>query len=481
MNLNGDAPRRNASSTRALKGILDAATDGYGRWRIPSGDLNFGAKWLKSLGYSRSNLKSEGVKGLIHPEDAAAFESQVQALIVGDVKALAIEIRFQTKSGDYRWFEIRGRATRNDRHGTPMEVAATVCGVTYDITDRKRTTNALEENEERLRLAIASGRMYAFEWEPATDLIKRSKESEAILGLSADKIHRTKQEIVEMVFEEDRDIYVRTIRSLSPKAPTYKMVFRLCRGDGNMLWLEESGRAFFNSDGAISKVVGMTNDVTEMRESERALRELSGRLISSQEEERQRIARELHDHIGQEMALLCVQAHRLSSSLSELESARGEAHRIYKKAKEIATEISKLSHRLHSTELDFLGLAMAAERLCRDFSNQSGLTMDFASAKMPSKLDISKTRCFYRILQEALQNISKHSHASGVRVRLDASNQLLTMEIQDNGIGFDLQKARVKAGLGLVSIRERLHLVGGRFTLTSKTGQGTTLAASVPI
>jgi signal transduction histidine kinase len=248
-----------------------------------------------------------------------------------------------------------------------------------------------------------------------------------------------------------------------------------------MLWLEESGRAFFNSDGAISKVVGMTNDVTEMRESERTLRELSGRLISSQEEERQRIARELHDHIGQEMALLCVQVHRLSSSQSDLESIQGDAQRIYKKAKDISTEISKLSHRLHSTELDFLGLTNAAERLCRDFSTQFGIAIDFASAKMPPKFDIHKTRCFYRVLQEALQNIAKHSRASAVRVRLDITNQGLTMEIQDNGVGFDLHRARFKAGLGLVSIRERLHLVGGRLTLNSRHGAGTTLAATVPI
>ena len=226
----------------------------------------------------------------------------------------------------------------------------------------------------------------------------------------------------------------------------------------------------------------MTLDVTETRQSERVLRELSGRLITSQEEERRRVARELHDHIGQELALLCAHAQRVDSGVAEQENtARADVHELYRKIKDIAVDVSKLSHRLHSSELDFLGLSSAADRLCRDFASQYSIDMDCQINNLPSQFDRVKALCFYRILQESLQNVVRHSRATRVLVELFGKGNEVTLKVVDNGIGFEVSSVRFGSGLGLVSMRERLNLVGGSLEITSREGHGTILTAKVAI
>jgi signal transduction histidine kinase len=143
--------------------------------------------------------------------------------------------------------------------------------------------------------------------------------------------------------------------------------------------------------------------------------------------------------------------------------------------------VSKLSHRLHSSELDFLGLSVAAERLCRDFANQYSIDLDYQIKNVPPRLDGAKSLCFYRILQESLQNVAKHSGATNVVVELNGKGNELILKIADNGVGFDLEKVRFASGLGLVSMRERLKLIAGRLEIDSEEGHGTRLVASVAI
>jgi PAS domain S-box-containing protein len=396
-----------------------------------------------------------------------------QAKVTGYFRA--IETPFRTKSGEIR--QALGTGTLIDIDGEQC-----LLSVAVDITDRKRALEALRDSEELLRIAIESGPMYAFEWDPNTDVIRRSRKSAAILDLTDDDAQHTQRELIEAIHPDDREQYLSLLGSLTPDKPAYKTVLRFIRSDQELVWLEESGRAFFEADGKIAKIVGMASDVTEARQSERVLRDLSGRLISSQEEERRRVARELHDHIGQELALLCVQAHRVDSGLSDEEhTLRSDVHELYRRIKEIATDVSRLSHRLHSSELDFLGLSAAADRLCRDFANQHGIDMDCQIRNVPSRLDGGKSLCFYRVLQEALQNVAKHGHATRVVVELLGKDNQLILKVSDNGSGFEVDKVRFESGLGLVSIRERLNLVGGRHTIHSKIGQGSTLTASVSI
>ena len=385
-----------------------------------------------------------------------------------------IDCAYRTKSGEVRM--VRGSASLVDVDGEPCMLA-----LVADVTERKHAEEALAESEERLQIAIDSGRMYTSVWNPESDVVVRSSQSGEILGVDDSEINSTEAQFIERIHPDDKEKYLHQIRSLSPENPNYKAVFRSIRRDGKTIWLDESGRAFFDPDGRIRKVISMASDVTAVRQSERRLRELSGRLISAQEEERRHIARELHDHIGQELALLCVQAQSLDSGVSALKhTTHADAHELYRRIKEIALDVSKLSHRLHSAELTFLGLMAATERLCRDFAGLHSIDMDYQIKDIPN-LSVEKSLCFYRILQEALQNVAKHSHATRVFVELQGKDNELVLKVVDDGIGFDLEKVSFASGLGLVSMRERLNLIDGQLEITSEQGCGTCLVATVAI
>jgi len=443
---------------------------------------------LAVLGYSAPD--SANHQGLlqkcIHADDRAVFDAQLEAHLAGRTPMLNCEFRLHTKGGLYRWFEIHGKIVRADRRGAAIELAYAVRDIHAAREQREellashKQLQAIVQSEERLRIALEAGHLYAFEWDISTDVVERPRQSAAILEDPDDSHPHTKQELLARIAPEDRDNYLTVIHSLTPEAAGYKVAFRLVQRDGHMAWFEESGKAIFAPDGTLRKVVGTTSDVTEVRQSERVLRELSGRLISSQEEERRRIARELHDHIGQELALICVQAQRIDSGAAEEEhTVRSDVHELYRKIKALSGDVSKLSHRLHSSELSFIGLAVAAERLCRDFGSQYNVDVDYQSKSLPPSIDSAKSLCFYRVLQEALQNVMKHSQATQVSVDLRAKNNELILVVNDNGRGFDVDNTGFDAGLGLLSMRERLNLVRGRFVISSKPGAGTRLTATV--
>ena len=428
--------------------------------------------YLEATGYNRGDLigKTPYEIGLwVDPEMRMEMVRNVRSKrVIRNLESL-----FQTKSGDIR--EALGSAALIELDGEPCMLS-----VVTDITEHKRAIEAFRESEERLRIAIEAGHMYAFQWDVATDVVDRSEQSTTMLELSDPGSRHTKQELIDQMVPEDRQQYADAIAAAAPERPDYKTVFRLLLKDGRTAWFEESGRAIFGDDGKLRKVIGITSDVTEARGSERALRELSGRLITSEEEERRRIARELHDHIGQEAALICVQAQRLDSGLADEEhTTRSEIRELYKRIKTLASDISKLSHRLHSSELTFLGLSVAGERLCRDFANQYGIDVDYHADPLPSTLDSAKSLCLYRVLEEALQNVAKHSHATRVTVEIKALENELALKVRDNGHGFDVEKTG--PGLGLLSMRERLNFVGGRFAITSTRGTGTLVTAFVTI
>jgi PAS domain S-box-containing protein len=219
-----------------------------------------------------------------------------------------------------------------------------------------------------------------------------------------------------------------------------------------------------------------------LREAETARRELARRLTSAQENERTRIARELHDHIGQSLAILRIQFLRAGRPVSGMP---GHLHpsvtELCEKLREVAGNVSRLSHELHSSELEYLGLATAVESHCREFSLQQKIKVDCTCEGLPKNMDSLLALSLLRIVQEALHNIAKHSDAKWARVAIKASPQTLSLIVEDDGVGFDAEDAQLSAGLGLISMRERIHLAGGDFNITSRPGKGTVILAQVPL
>jgi signal transduction histidine kinase len=225
-----------------------------------------------------------------------------------------------------------------------------------------------------------------------------------------------------------------------------------------------------------NRVLTIVRDMTESKRAAERHRDLAGRLIANQEAERQRIGRDLHDDLGQKLALL-------TSDIDELAARVGvEAERfreISSNAREIASMIHNLSHALHPTALEMLGLVSAMRALCDDMSTRRGIAAAFSHGPVPSRVDPNVSLCLYRVAQEALNNVARHSRATEAFVHLRQDEGELVLQIADPGIGFD--PTTQHAGLGLISMRERVMLLKGRLVIHASPGQGTRIGVRVPL
>jgi signal transduction histidine kinase len=246
--------------------------------------------------------------------------------------------------------------------------------------------------------------------------------------------------------------------------------------------LDDLGVPRFLSDGSFAGYIGTCIDVTERKLAEDALSNASRRLIEAHEEERTWLARELHDDVNQRLSLLVVNLDQLRQDSPD--PATEVAKRIEEamtQVSELANDVQALSHRLHSSKLDYLGLGAAAASFCREVCNRQRVEIDFQSHGVPQKLPHEISLCLYRVLQEALQNAIKHSDSRKLKVSLAFISNEIQMTVRDSGIGFDSEEALKGSGLGLTSMRERLKLVDGHLSIESQRGAGTVVRASVPI
>jgi PAS domain S-box-containing protein len=310
--------------------------------------------------------------------------------------------------------------------------------------------------------------MYAFDWDVVTDVIIRSEESTHIFGLTAEPIKLTKRELLARVHPEDRATFTNSIVECTPESPNTQISYRLLRPDGSVLWLERTGHAFFDEQGKMVRMIGMVADITERKQAEEALSRVGSRLIEAHEEERTRIARELHDDIGQRLVLL---AWHLGSSSGNLR----------KQVEDLANDVQALSHQLHSPKLDYLGLAAAAAGFCKELSDRQRVEIEFHSENIPKELPKEISLCLFRVLQEALQNAIKHSGSRQFQVSLKDGTNEIELTVRDSGIGFETDEAIKGPGLGLTSMQERLKLVNGQLSIDSKPQRGTTIQARVPL
>jgi PAS domain S-box-containing protein len=231
--------------------------------------------------------------------------------------------------------------------------------------------------------------------------------------------------------------------------------------------------------GALVGVAEIVRDITEQDRAEKALSSLGHRLIHAQEEERARIARELHDDIGQRLALLAMELTEVSRA------APGGLHgsqatKLKEAAIEIAADVQALAHELHSSKLDSLGIATAMRRFCDEFAAQKHVEVAFAARHVPDHVPSDTSLCLFRVLQEALHNAAKHSGAEHFDVQLWGAPDEIHLVVSDAGRGFNLAVADLGRGLGLVSMRERLKLVDGSLAIETQPRCGTRIHARAP-
>jgi signal transduction histidine kinase len=227
-------------------------------------------------------------------------------------------------------------------------------------------------------------------------------------------------------------------------------------------------------------MLGISVDITERKRAEEALSGVTRQLVEAQEQERARIGRELHDDVSQRLALL-------SMSLGQLEEKNNLPFEVWDGLQElkqmtsnIATDIHVLSHELHPSNLEYLGLVSSMRAWCEEYGKQHELEIDFKSDELPP-LRQETSLCLFRVLQEALHNAAKYSGVKRIEVRLAEKSGEIHLIVRDSGKGFDINAARQKCGLGLTSMQERVRLVGGTMEIESKPRAGTVVHVCVRV
>jgi signal transduction histidine kinase len=224
----------------------------------------------------------------------------------------------------------------------------------------------------------------------------------------------------------------------------------------------------------------LRGEIAERKRTDKALEEVAGRLINAQEDERSRIGRELHDHVSQRLGLLAIKIDQLRMHASTPTTISPALDDLRQQTSEITDDIHSLSHRLHSSMLDHLGIIPALQRLVKECSERHAIPITFTHAPLadvPSDVAL----CLFRVAEESLTNMAKHSHAASARVDITAADEGVRLCVADEGAGFDVDAPDSKAGLGLVSMRERLRLVQGSIRIHSAPSQGTRIDVWVPL
>lgn len=353
-----------------------------------------------------------------------------------------------------------------------------------EITERMQTEQAYQRSEGRLAgiLDIAEDAIIVANINRTITLFNQGAvrlfgyDADGVLGHSLDLL----------LPERFREEHSRHIEAFTHSPETARRMAQ--RRD--VFGLKRDGTEF-PAEASISKLtIGeettftvIVRDITERRQTEHQLRSLTTQLITAQEEERRRISRELHDDINQRLALLVVEMGRLETNFPvPFGAARQDFQSLAQRLAAISDDVRRIAYLFHPSILDDLGLSEALAQLANAFSENTGIKTIVVQEDFGESLPQDISSCLYRIVQESLANVRKHAKASRVELELTCDDQDITLCIRDSGVGFDLERARIDhRGLGLVSMRERVQSVHGRFEIQAEPGQGTRILVQIPL
>ncbi len=382
-------------------------------------------------------------------------------------------VRFREASlwESYKWYLIGG---------VVLILAETllILGLVWQRTRAKRAEAQLRESEKRFRLVANTAPVMI--WTAGTDQ-KCSYVNKTWLDFTGRPLE---EELGDNwaggLHPDDSSRSFHTYVEAFDRRESFEMQYRLRRHDGEYRWVLDKGVPRFNPDGTFAGYIGSCIDITERKLAEESLATIGRRLIEAHEAERTWIGRELHDDINQRLALLAIALERWSHDASTNDVTELVRHTRVR-ITEIAQDVQGLSHRLHSSKLDYLGLATAAKSFCRELSEKTKVEIVFRDAGIPHTLSKEVSLCLFRVLQEGLQNAVKHSGVRSFTVDLHGTEESIELTVADTGNGFEEQEAFTRHGLGLISMRERLQLVNGELSVKSNPGAGTTIRARVPL
>jgi len=465
-------------------------------WTLqPDGTVDFVNQ--RSLDYSGLTLEEQlaDPTSTLHPEDLPrVMEKWLADLATGE--ASEDEMRMRRADGEYRWFLIRTVPLR-DEHGNVVKWY----GVSIDIEDRKQAEEALRSSEreqrhiaaqlerERGRLVEAQEMAKIGSWEAELQSLNViwSDQTHRIFETDPSRFHPTRPTFREFIHPEDRaKVDAAFVASLDKRSPS-TVEYRIVMPDGRVKILEEHWQAFRDEEGKPVRVAGTCRDISERVRTEEELQRLSGQLLRSQDEERRRMARDLHDSTGQDLVALATTLSQLRASIpSSSRKLRKLASQSQALADQCIREVRTLSYLLHPPMLDEAGLEDAIGHYAGGFTERTGIEVELEISPRLGRMKPDAEMALFRVVQESLTNVQRHSGSSQAKIRIEREPGKITLEISDKGSGisrnFRRQNGKLSLGLGvgIPSMHERVKLIGGQLDIESSSS-GTVVRVTIPV
>jgi PAS domain S-box-containing protein len=404
----------------------------------------------------------------VHPDDRTRV-SEAVADARQNRKLYAAEFRIVKPDGTVRWLTARGKFYYA-RNGNPERML----GVSLDITERKLAEEKLREYEKAIEgseeMIAVVDREYRYLIANRKFLSQRNMTKEQVVGHLVPEV--LNKGVFEAIVKEKLDECFRG------KVLRYEMRYTYpALGERDLL----ISNFPIEGPGGVDRVACILQDITERKRAEEALSCMNRRVIEAEERERNRIAKDLHEDVGQRLALLAIGIEQLKNDPpNRTVELLDRMDAVWKQTLEILTDVKASAHELYSPRLEYLGVAAVMRIFCEEFGVRKKVQIGFRSHGLPSLVQPEVSICLFRVLQEALQNGVKHSGVEKFLVQLWADDEI-HLTVSDSGVGFDLEAARRGRGLGLIRMEQRLRLVNGMFSVDSQPEKGTTVHASVPL
>jgi PAS domain S-box-containing protein len=440
-------------------------------WIVQGERLVYVNRYAENLsGYSRDELFSMNPWELVDPEFRAMGEQRSSARLRGENPDPRYQFKIRTKSGEIRWLDFSG--ARTNFEGKPAILATA-----FDITAMKRAEQQLLERNMYLDALIANSPLGIVTKDEQNRVVFCNPAFERMFDYSQKELRG--KDVDNIIASDDIEEVNRMMFAVRGGGVVHATTQRR-RKDGALIDVELHGIRVFSEDTFVG-AFAIYQDISERRRSEEKLQTLRNRLTRTQEEERSRIARDLHDDIGQRLAVLSIDLEQMKLASEQDGSAIArELEALVRTAGDITSDVHNISRRLHPSQVELLGLAPALNNFCREFADRNSMRIQFTSACLTCKLPEDASLCLFRVAQEAIRNVHKHSGCREALVELDESSGSLRLRISDRGTGFDPNSVEASQGLGLLSMEERLRSMGGELFVHSRPGGGTSIEASIP-